>query len=211
MNKDQQLLEEAYVNMKSTWDYLFSKVPHIINPDGTIDVDGDVDLKREGLEKLTFKLGNGYQVYRLGLVSGNFNIAGNYLKTLKDAPHTVGKNFSCAGNQLWTLEGGPTIVGGNYSCQSNDLESLSGAPTVINGDFLCSTNRLKTLEGGPTTVEGNFNCTLNPTLKSLEGIPEAKSYNIKPFSEHDIERAQLSKHMSPTAKAAWGVDTFADL
>ncbi len=115
---------------------------YTINPDGSIDVVGDVDLYKKGLKRLPFKFGN------------------------------------------------------------------------VTGNFYCNSNNLKTLEGAPSTVDGLFDCTEND-LDSLKGLPKASTYDVSPFTQADVqkelERQDLESRMSPTAKEAWGVDTFADL
>jgi hypothetical protein len=68
---------------------------YTINPDGSIDVDGDVDLNNRGLSKLPLKF---------GIVSANFYCYNNRLTTLEGSPREVGGNFDCHNNQLTSLE-----------------------------------------------------------------------------------------------------------
>jgi hypothetical protein len=81
-----------------------------INSDGSIDVDGDVNLNDLKLSKFPIKFGR---------VSGN---------------------FYCYSNQLSSLEGAPSHVGGDFDCYNNQLESLEGAPNHVGGDFFCGGN-----------------------------------------------------------------------
>ncbi len=69
---------------------------YIINPDGSIDVDGDVYLSYTELTELPLK----------------FN--------------RVCGDFSCTANELTSLEGSPNYVGGYFDCYWNPLESLDG-------------------------------------------------------------------------------------
>jgi len=64
---------------------------YTINSDGTVDVDGIVDLSRRNLSKLHLKFGR---------VTGN---------------------FYCYNNKLTTLEGCPKVVGGEFYCYDNPL------------------------------------------------------------------------------------------
>ena len=73
---------------------------YIINEDGSIDVDGDVDLSNRELIELPLKFRN---------VSGYFNCSNNELTSLEGAPSSVGGNFYCSGNKLTSLEGFPTL------------------------------------------------------------------------------------------------------
>ena len=139
---------------------------YTINEDGSIDVDGYVDLWGDlwgqGLTKLPLKFRN---------VSGNFNCSDNQLTTLEGGPESVGGYFYCHNNQLTTLEGGPESVGGDFSCNSNQLFSLEGGPESVGGNFYCNSNQLTTLEGGPKRVGGYFNCSYNQ-LTNFHGFPE---------------------------------------
>jgi hypothetical protein len=79
-------------------------------PDGSYDVDVDVNLSSQHLKKLPYKFHN---------VTGNFYCHSNQLTSLEGAPKSVGGDFSCSSNQLTSLEGAPKSVGGNFSCRSN--------------------------------------------------------------------------------------------
>ena len=105
---------------------------YIINPDGSIDVDGDVNISYRNLTILPLK----------------FNKVSGY--------------FYCNNNQLTSLEGSPKEISRSFSCRYNQLTSLEGSPTKIGGGFYCSGNKLTTLEGGPTKVGGYFFCYDNP-------------------------------------------------
>ena len=80
---------------------------YTINDDGSIDVNGDVDLYYTQLTKLPLKF---------GFVSGYFDCSDNNLTTLEGGPRQVGGYFNCSENQLTTLEGGPREVGGSFNC-----------------------------------------------------------------------------------------------
>ena len=105
---------------------------YTINSDGSIDVNGDVNLSYYNLTKLPLK----------------FNIVSGY--------------FFCNNNQLTSLEGSPKEISGIFNCRDNKLTSLEGCPKEIGRDFICSNNQLTTLEGGPTKVGEIFLCQGNP-------------------------------------------------
>ena len=101
---------------------------YTINPDGTIDVNGNVDLSMKKLTKLPLK----------------FNKVSGF--------------FDCSSSQLITLEGCPKEVGGSFYCEYNKLTTLEGCPKEIGGCFNCINNQLTLLDGGPKEVGGNFYC-----------------------------------------------------
>jgi hypothetical protein len=135
---------------------------YTINPDSTIDVDGNVNLYKKGLKELPLKFGK---------VSGYFECSYNELTTLEGAPKEVGGRFDCGRNQLTTLEGAPKEVGRHFNCSYNQLTTLEGGPKEVGGDFVCINNQLTTLEGGPKEVGGSFYCG-NNQLTTLEGGPK---------------------------------------
>ena len=132
-----------------------------INPDGTVDVNGDVDISQKQLTEIPIQFGK---------ISGNFYCYNNNLTTLKGAPIYVGGDFTCSYNKLTSLKGAPEYVGGHFYCYNNNLTSLDGAPKYIEGDFYCNKNKLTSLEGAPKKVGGIFSCSGN-NLTSLEGAP----------------------------------------
>jgi len=109
---------------------------YVFNNDGSIDVDGDVNLMNKGLTKLPFKFGE---------VSGKFNCSHNLLTNLIGAPKKVIGNFWCSFNQLTNLKDAPKIVKGWFSCCGNPLVSLDGAPEILLGAFYIYENEWKHL------------------------------------------------------------------
>ena len=85
---------------------------YTINSDGSIDVDGRVDLYKKGLTELPL---------RFNKVTGYFLCDDNNLTTLKGCPRWIGGNFICSYNQLTSLEFSPDYVGGDFWCQYNKL------------------------------------------------------------------------------------------
>ena len=85
---------------------------YTINDDGTIDVNGIVNLDNIKLTELPLTFNK---------VSGDFFCRFNQLTTLKGSPRWVGGSFYCNYNQLTSLEFSPDYVGGNFYCNGNDL------------------------------------------------------------------------------------------
>ena len=105
--------------------------------DGTIDVDGNVNLSFKNLRKLPLKFRN---------VSGAFWCGDNNLTTLEGAPKSVGLHFFCQNNKLTTLEGAPQSVSGNFDCDYNNLTTLVGAPKSVGGYFWCGGNPFEVIK-----------------------------------------------------------------
>jgi hypothetical protein len=136
---------------------------YTINPDDSIDVDGDVDLR--GSEFWTF--------FR----SSSLGKSNNW--TLDRLPLKFGKvsgSFDCRYNNLTTLEGCPKEVGGDFYISDNLLTSLQGCPMEVRR-FLGGDNLFSDLTGCPQVVNGDFNISNNKNLVSLKGGPkEVKCY-----------------------------------
>ena len=115
---------------------------YIINPDGSIDVDGSVSLYRRVLRELPLKF---------GVVTGDFDCSFNQLTSLIGCPSYVGQNFKCTGNDLSRtgLEGCPQEVGGHFECLDNQLTTLKGGPRKVGGNFWCWNNKLTNLKYVP--------------------------------------------------------------
>ena len=78
---------------------------YTINEDGSIDVDGNVDLSNRNLTELPLTFGR------------------------------VTSHFNCSYNKLTTLKGSPKYVGYNFYCDNNELTSLEYSPEEVKGDF----------------------------------------------------------------------------
>ena len=163
---------------------------YTINSDGSIDVDGDVDLSWRGtLERLPLifnKVKGGFycNVNKLTSLKGcpkevgdTFNCSENLLTSLEGCPIKVDGYFDCSENLLTSLEGCPKEVGDTFNCSKNKLTSLKGCPKEVNGDFIFSNNLITYIDYCPNIIEGIFNCD-NNNLTSLEGGPmEVKGLN----------------------------------
>ena len=80
------------------------------NPDGSYDVNGNVELVGLVVTKIPVKFNH---------VSGNFVCTYNNFTSLEGAPKTVGGDFWCHDTYLTSLEGAPKTVGGSFTCYNN--------------------------------------------------------------------------------------------
>ena len=101
---------------------------YTINSDGSIDVNGDVDLSFNDLTQLPL---------RFNKVNGGFDCSYNDLTSLKGSPRWVGGYFSCANNKLPSLEFSPDYVGLGFFCRYNKLTD-NYCDTEIGGGFYTS-------------------------------------------------------------------------
>lgn len=99
-----------------------------INPNGTVDVNGDVCLSGCHLYELPFNFNK---------VTGDFLCDNNSLTTLKGSPIWVGKDYDCSSNRIRTLEFIPEYVGRRilFRCNSS-----------INSEFVSRFNYLESEE-----------------------------------------------------------------
>ncbi len=134
---------------------------YVINNDGSIDVDGNVNL-------------NGYNLTRFPIifnkVNGDFSCRDNKLSKLEGSPKEVGNSFDCSNNNLKSLINSPKEVGNSFRCSNNHLTSLEYSPERVGNIFNCSFNKLTSLIGSPMEIGLHFYCT-NNQLVSLEGGP----------------------------------------
>lgn len=120
---------------------------YTINPDGSVDVAGDVDLQQMKLAKLPLKFNK---------VSGNFYIQNNKLSSLAGSPISVGGDFNCSINHLVSLMDSPLKVNGNYICTNNILLNLVGCAETIGGSLYVGDEVNSTYSGNiDIAVEGN--------------------------------------------------------
>ena len=102
---------------------------YTINPDGSIDVNGDVYLWSRRLTELPLSFNK---------VTGFFHCSDNKLTTLKGCPRWVGGgSFTCYNNRLTSLEFSPDYVGGDFYCINNKLTD-NFCDTEIGGGFYTS-------------------------------------------------------------------------
>ena len=135
---------------------------YTINPDGSIDVNGDVDLSGIKLDHLPLKFGR---------VNGNFYCYNNRLTSLEGCPTIVEYDFYCNNNKLTTLKYFPK-VGGRIVIGNNKL------PKEIR--IICFYDQLlkKVIEYQDDYSIWNSNGTLNQ-FRFEELMDEVKEYAYK--------------------------------
>jgi hypothetical protein len=152
------------------------------NPDGSIDVKGEVNFRGLELSKIPIKFGkvdglcNFSSTHLKSLVgcpreiTGDCLLGDNEFTSLEGAPQKVGGRFELDGcRQLKTLKGGPVEVGGSYTVRQTSITDLEGMPRVVSS-FDASGCHLFSLKGGPEKCLKMFTVCHN-RLKSLEGAP----------------------------------------
>lgn len=101
---------------------------YTINPNGSIDVNGDVSLYGKELTQLPICFNT---------VTGIFNCSYNFLTTLKGSPIKVGGDFNCIRNKLTNLMYGPKEVGGDYFTIYNKITEFNHYPNSIGNLLYC--------------------------------------------------------------------------
>lgn len=118
-----------------------------INDDNSLDVQGSVDLKSNGLKEIPFKFNS---------VSGDFNCSRNKLTSLKGSPINVGGDFCCFSNNLIDLTESPSKIYGDFYAYHNPLKTLLGSPRKLIGNFYIGGTYLTNLIGCPRQIGGSF-------------------------------------------------------
>ena len=136
MKSYKQFIKESKTDIHSICDE-YGINDYTINPDGSIDVDGNIilsyDFERGELTKIPLKFAK---------VIGDFECDRNQLTTLKGSPKSVGGNFDCHSNQLTSLEGLPEI-GGHINCRRNQITDFRGVSEFFEGLFYCEENPIE--------------------------------------------------------------------
>ena len=101
---------------------------YTINEDGSIDVNGNVNLSYKGLTELPLTFNK---------VTGYFDCSRNNLTSLKGSPRWVGGSFNIIYNLITSLEFSPEYVGLWFSFEHNDLTD-NYCDTEIGGSFYTS-------------------------------------------------------------------------
>ena len=156
---------------------------YIINTDGNIDVDGNINLSSRGLFKLPLKF---------NVVSGVFYCNDNNLISLEGCPKEVGGNFSCVANKLKSLIGSPKIVGGVYTCSDNYITSLEECPERVGKFINLNNNQLTSLEGCPIMIGDDLSIQYNPISIIDTSIQVKGKIHIK-YTNFDDKVKSLSQ------------------
>ena len=142
---------------------------YTINPDGSIDVEGNVYLVGLNLTELPLTFNR---------ITGSFGCGNNKLTSLKGCPKEVYGSFVCSSNQLTSLKGGPKKVDKHYWCYNNQLTSLEGVPEYVGKGFCCYHNQLTSLKKIQHLMV-EILCQNNPiALSEIENYINNKRYKL---------------------------------
>tara|TARA_B100000768_G_C11240591_1_gene359337 strand:- start:44 stop:631 length:588 start_codon:yes stop_codon:yes gene_type:complete len=161
---------------------------YIINDDGTIDVDSNVDFRNSNLTELPLDFNK---------VTGYFNCGHNNLTTLKGSPKEVSGDFYCIYNSLTSLLGGPKKVGNSFNSMYNKLITLEGCPEYVGGNFFCQNNEIKDLDFIPEMIKFTFYCDENPIAwifyeANIDFLKAFKSFKVL---KDDVVNLKRLKYM----------------
>jgi hypothetical protein len=158
---------------------------YTINDDGSIDVDGDVDISDRSLKEIPINFKN---------VSGDFDIDSNRLISLKGCPERIGGNFNCFDNELTSLEFGPKYVDGSYYCNENRLKSLNFLPNKIGKKLFCDDNEIYAFKGIPENFMGSFSCYNNPITYFWDLFGDSSKIELFNFYDPLREPSEDNEH-----------------
>jgi len=132
------------------------------NPDGSVNVEGDLNFRGLELNKIPIKFMT---------IKGSCDLSHTHLTSLVGSPQEVIGDFLANDNDFATLEGAPQVVSGRFDVSNNKkLKSLQGGPTKVGGSYIVKGTGITTLEGMPREITA-----LDATgcqLTSLIGGPE---------------------------------------
>jgi len=154
----------------------YSIFDYTINEDGTIDVDGEVNLGSNGLIELPLNFNK---------VSGYFDCFDNKLTTLKGSPKYVGGVFYCDYNELTSLKFGPKYVGGSFGCGVNKLTSIEFSPEKVGSDFGCIDNEIRDLYGISDYIGRFLYCNEKNPISSIIYKPVDMDF-IRAFNSYKV-------------------------
>ncbi len=152
-------------------------VEYTINPDGSIDVNGDVQLTSQKLDKLPLNFNK---------VTGDLTCTANNLTSFEGFPTSVGGGLYLSRNKLTSLEGCPTDIGEDFYVGFNQLTSLIGSPKVVQ-DFVCTHNNLTSLEHCPNFTGSYYSFIGNkfpPEVATLLVDMQGNENNINTFIKY---------------------------
>lgn len=95
---------------------------YTINPDGTVDVNGNVNFSNHNIPSIPVQFGH---------VTGSFECSNTPITSLAGCPHTVGDKFYCYSTEIISLAGSPHTVGARFDCSSTRIKSLSGVHKIV--------------------------------------------------------------------------------
>jgi len=130
---------------------------YLINADGSLDVNGSVNISLNGLLAIPLRFNN---------VTGSFYCNYNSLTSLLGCPKYVGGTFDCANNALVSINFAPNKIHRDFLCEQNPLSDLVGGPSYVNGDYSAYNTHIQTLVGCAETINGNLQVSQNHLLST---------------------------------------------
>ena len=128
MKSYKQFIKESKTDIHSICNQ-YNITNYTINPDGSIDVEGNVYLD--------YQIINNASLTKLPLRFRN-----------------VSGHFDCSNNELTSLEGGPQSVGGHFDYRNNKLVNLNGFPEFFENEVYLSNNPVQEIYD----LFGTFKC-----------------------------------------------------
>lgn len=97
-------LKEIFRIVRTCHKYNIKK--YTINPDNSVDVDGNVWMNSSRLDKIPLKFRN---------VTGGFYCYNNRLTSFENFPISIGGSLECHSNRISSLRGFPEFIGGGVN------------------------------------------------------------------------------------------------
>lgn len=158
---------------------------YTINPDGSVDVDGDVMYYTKKYEQAI--------AINFNKINGSFDCGSTSLTTLENAPNEVMGDFFCNNNQLTSLVGGPVKVHGSYYCNENTLGTLEGCAQEIGGHLNCDDTHLTNLDFLPNKLGGDLYFDYNHFDDPLLRVDDDQNDLFNKYKDHyDVWAPELS-------------------
>lgn len=167
------------------WCKKFGITKYTKQPDGRIDVVGDVKIDSSSIDNRF-----GMLPIKFGTVDGNFKASDCGLKSLKGCPEKVTKDFDVSRNQFTDLEYGPSYVGGSYIAESNKkMHTVFGWPMFIGQDAVFTSCVIESLKGIPATGShvGGSMLFANNKLRRIDSFPEAVECKVTARTRYEGE------------------------
>lgn len=158
-------LYENFENTELLCQKYFKERNYTINQDGSVDINGGVDLDYYYLDNIPLNFNR---------VSGYFDISNNRISSLKGIPKYIGDGLFISSNRIKTLGNYLSHfeeISGGFYCMGNELTSLDGCPKRIIDGFDCSSNKLINLKSCPEYIGGEFDFELN-MINTLTYFPK---------------------------------------
>jgi hypothetical protein len=178
MNTSENDIE--YLKSKDASFLDFIKGEFTVNEDGSINVKGNVVIKKN-MAELTVdfnEIDGNFIAPHIGLksmkrfpriVTGDVIINSNDIKIIERL-EKVGDDFNISNNELSIIKNFP-LVGKDIILQDNYLETLDGIQDHVNGNLFVTYNHLTNFRGFPNKIDGDCFAS-NNRIQSEDGLPD---------------------------------------